>query len=190
MTSHAVPDRSPTAISAAEAPAPRPTAVGAAAVVLRVALAGLFLFAAWNKLHPPKEAGALSGPQSFVSSIQGFKLGLPETLLRASTSITPWLEVVAGLFLLMGIWVRASAAVIAGLLVMFIILILSVFFRNYFQDANIVVDCGCFGKLSPFCPKKLTWCNVVQNSVMLAAAGFIAWAAAFYHPWKATRLSA
>ena len=35
------------------------------------------------------------------------------------------------------------------------------------------VSCGCFGKISPFCPEKIGACNIVQNSIMLAAAVLI-----------------
>lgn len=137
--------------------------------VLRMALGGMFLFAAWNKLQPAPSEGAMNGPQNFVASVQAFKLGLPDWALRLSTSMTPWIEVVAGLALILGIWRRSAAAVIAALLVVFIALVVSVLLRP-----EISVECGCFGKLSPFCPKRVGWCNIFQNGVMLSIAAYLA----------------
>lgn len=138
--------------------------------VLRMALGGLFLFAAWNKLHPPLGEGGIDGPQNFLASVQAFKLGMPDWMLRLSVSVTPWIEVVSGLALIFGIWRRSAAAVIGLLLVVFTALILSVIQRG------LATECGCFGKLAPFCPKKIGMCNIIQNSIMLAVAAYLTFA--------------
>lgn len=127
-----------------------------------VALAGMFLWAAFNKLRPP------NGPQLFSDSIHAFKLGLPEILFRAATSVTPWIEVLSGLCLLLGIWSRAAATVLSSLLLLFIALLASVLARG------LPVECGCFGKMSPFCPEKVSTCNIYQNLVLLALGLLIA----------------
>lgn len=137
------------------------TPLGVLVTRLEVGLAALFLWAAFNKLRGP------NGPQLFSDSIKAFKLHLPEALLRLSTGAVPWVEAVAGVLLLLGIWRRAAAAVFAALLVVFIVLIVQALARN------LDVACGCFGKLSPFCPEKVGMCNIVQNTVMLAAAVLI-----------------
>ena len=56
---------------------------------------------------------------------------------------------------------------IGVLLAVFIALIGSVIARE------LNVECGCFGKLSPFCPKKVGMCNIIQNGVMLAGAVYL-----------------
>lgn len=122
-----------------------------------VAIAGLFLWAAYNKLFI-----SANSPQLFSDSVRAFKLGLPDLLVRGATSMTPWIELVAGLALLLGIWARAAASIFAGLLILFIVLIVQALARG------LDVNCGCFGKLSPFCSGPLGTCNIVQNSVMLA----------------------
>lgn len=138
------------------------TPLGILVTRCEVALAALFLWAAFNKLQPP------NGPQLFSDSIHAFKIGMPETFFRLATSVTPWIEVVAGLCLLFGLWSRAAATVLAGLLVVFIGLIASVLIRG------LNAECGCFGKLSPFCPEKITSCNIIQNVILLAMALAIA----------------
>ncbi len=136
-------------------------------LVLRVVLGGLFVFAAYLKLKPPASEGALSGPQSFASSVLAFKTGLPDVLVRAAVSCTPWIELVAGLALIFGVWRRAAAGIIGALLVVFIGLIVSVLARK------MSVDCGCFGDLSPFCEKAIGSCNIVQNAVLLVIAAYL-----------------
>lgn len=143
------------------------TCLWAVQLVLRVALGGLFVFAAYHKLKPPASEGALSGPQSFASSVLAFKIGLPDVLVRAAVACTPWIELVAGLALIFGVWRRAAAAIIGALLVLFIGLIISVLVRK------LPVDCGCFGDLSPFCDKAISECNIVQNAVLLAIAAYL-----------------
>ncbi len=138
-------------------------------VPLRWALGGLFVLAAYNKLVP-KGTGAAdsSGPQGFYWTIEAFKLGLPDWAVRAATFTTPWIEIVAGVALIVGFWTRGAAVVIGALLVAFIALLLSVLVRG------LNVDCGCFGDMSPFCPAKVGWCHIVQDVLMLAAAALIA----------------
>lgn len=130
-------------------------------VVLRLALGGLFLVAAYNKLF------ILNGPQLFSTSIQAFKVFDPQSqehLIQLATFVTPWIELVASIALIIGFWTRAAAGILGALLIGFIILIASALLR----DLN--VSCGCFGKISPFCPEKIGACNIVQNSIMLLAA--------------------
>ncbi len=135
------------------------------AVPFRFALGGLFLLAAFNKLFVER------GPQHFAASVKAFKAIDPDQapmLFQLAVFGTPWVEIFAGVALILGLWTRAAAGVIAGLLVVFIALIVSVILR----DLN--TECGCFGKLSPFCGDKVGVCNIVQNIVLLAMALAIA----------------
>lgn len=149
-------------------PFARVSALGTAIISSQALLAGLFLFAAFNKL-----AGA-NGPQLFSGSIQAFfKLkdgssAAPDWFVKLSTGVVPWVEVVAALLLLCGIWARAAATVLSLLLITFIVLIIQAIARD------LDLHCGCFGKLSPFCPEKVGVCNIIQNTIMLAMALLIA----------------
>lgn len=135
------------------------------AVPFRFALGGLFLLAAYNKLFVER------GPQHFAASVKAFKAIDPDQapfLFQLAVFGTPWVEIFAGIALVLGLWTRAAAGVIASLLVVFIALIVSVIMR----DLN--TSCGCFGKLSPFCGEKISSCNVIQNIILLAMALAIA----------------
>lgn len=138
------------------------TCLGVLVTRCEVALAALFLWAAFNKLRHP------NGPELFSDSVKAFKLNLPDFAVRATVGVVPWVEVIAGLLLLLGVWARAAATVLSALLVVFIVLIVQALARN------LEVECGCFGKLSPFCPAKVGMCNIVQNGIMLAAGLLIA----------------
>ncbi|MCC6322192.1 MAG: DoxX family protein [Phycisphaerales bacterium] len=143
------------------------TPIGVVVTRCEVLVAALFLVAAKEKLLGAK------APELFANSVKAFKMfdpesGIGELGVRFSTSVTPWIEFVAALLLLLGIWSRAAAAVLSIMLVAFIAIILRAINNGY------DLHCGCFGKLSPFCPEKVGWCNIVQNSVMLAGSLIVA----------------
>ncbi|MCC6677159.1 MAG: DoxX family membrane protein [Phycisphaerales bacterium] len=127
-------------------------------LLLRLALGGLFLFAAYSKWEDP---------QKFIFAVKGFKI-LPDHLAVLATYAVPWTEAIASVLLILGIWARASAATIALMLLGFIAGILSVIQRG------IDVKCTCFGGYELLCTGSVGWCNIAQNAVLLAAALLIA----------------
>lgn len=131
-------------------------------LVLRVALGGVFLWAAYAKFE---------NPQAFADSIKGFKLLPPEGdhLVVLATFAVPWVEALAGAVLVLGLWSRGAGLVLLVNLLAFIAAIVSVLERG------ISTKCGCFGKFSPFCPETITTCNIVQNGVLAVVALVIAW---------------
>lgn len=130
----------------------------AVALILRLALAGLFIFAASVKLE---------NPQVFLSSVLAFKV-IPahaDHLVKLATFAVPWVELVAAASLILGLWTRAGAALLALTLLGFIGLIISVLQRG------MSVKCGCFGRFKLFCTDDaLSMCNVWQNCGLLAIA--------------------
>ncbi|MCC6429059.1 MAG: DoxX family membrane protein [Phycisphaerales bacterium] len=120
-------------------------------LVLRLVLGGLFVFAAYVKL---------TGPLDFSDSVKAFKI-LPDHLAQLATFAVPWTEMVCGLALIVGCWTRSAALLVSVLLAVFIAGIISVLWRG------LTVNCGCFGKLQPFCTGPLGWCNIGQNAGML-----------------------
>lgn len=128
--------------------------VGWLVLPCRVVLGALFVFAGVVKLQ---------NPQLFQQSIAAFKTGLPEHLEILFTFAVPWTEVVAGAALLLGLWARASALVLCGLLLGFIGLVVSVLMRPHLS-----VSCSCFGKFEIPCTGPVGTCHLARNSVMLA----------------------
>jgi uncharacterized membrane protein YphA (DoxX/SURF4 family) len=146
----------------------RSSAWGGASVVLRLQLGAVFLFSSWMKLRPRQGDYSLSGPEDFLNAIKGFRLGLPEWLMRLTAGTVPWTELACAVCLVAGFWTRAAGALAAAMLTVFTALVVSALLR----DLNI--NCGCFGDRGLVCAKAMGWCKVVENLAMLAAAGVIA----------------
>ena len=101
-------------------------------VVFRLVLGGLFVYAGVVKVLDPL---------GFAQDIRNYRL-VGQSLSFIAAIVLPWLEILAGLALAAGVWKRASALIISGLLVFFILLTLVTIARG------LDVECGCFGALS------------------------------------------
>ena len=109
----------------------------------RLALASVFLFAAYTKLRP-----ALPGPFSmdslrlslslFATQVDSYQL-LPERAVSLVAHTLPFIELVLGLLLLAGWKLRYFASLTSALLLAFF----GVMLRSYAKGMEI--NCGCFG---------------------------------------------
>jgi uncharacterized membrane protein YphA (DoxX/SURF4 family) len=99
-------------------------------IVLRLALAAVFLYAAYMKLREPWLL--------FAMSIDAYQI-LPEWAALTLGRILPWLELFLGLLLATGFGLRYSAAGASILLGVFF----AVMVRAYVMGMKI--DCACFG---------------------------------------------
>ena len=100
----------------------------------RIALGGVFIFAGVAKL---------SYPATLVWEINQYHI-LPYSLATAYGYVLPTLEIVLGVLLVLGLFLRISASV-SGLVVMsFIIAKITALVRGF--DISI---CGCFGPAVP-----------------------------------------
>jgi putative oxidoreductase len=95
---------------------------------VQIALGLIFIVAAIPKIQDPP---------SFAHMIYNYRI-LPAGLINISAMVMPWLEILAGLLLVLGIWVRPARNVVAALLVVFMIAISINLLRGN------AVDCGCF----------------------------------------------
>ncbi|MGQ0628855.1 MAG: DoxX family protein [Phycisphaerales bacterium] len=150
-------------------PGSRRCALGALALLLRVALGGLLMFSGWVKLGIA-DFGVLPvlSPLDFAYSIKGFKMGLPDGLVEVMAFAIPWGEFIIGAFILLGLWTRAAAALSMIMMVSFTAGILSVIARG------LDVNCPCFGAIKLFCSGAIGPCHVVRNSGFFLAGLFIA----------------
>jgi uncharacterized membrane protein YphA (DoxX/SURF4 family) len=99
-------------------------------LILRLALAAVFLYAAYTKLRQPWLL--------FAMSIDAYQL-LPEWASLLLGRTLPWLELLLGLLLAAGFGLRYAAAGASVLLALFF----GVMVRAYAMGMKI--DCGCFG---------------------------------------------
>ena len=82
--------------------------------------------------------GKIADPPGFAHEIHNYAL-VPGVAINAMALVLPWIEIVCGLALFVGI-ARRSAARILGVLLVVFILALSI---NLIRGRP--VDCGCFG---------------------------------------------
>ncbi|MBC7834814.1 MAG: DoxX family membrane protein [Phycisphaerales bacterium] len=137
---------------------------GVVALALRLGVAAVFLTAAYMKLRPAPGPMAMSGPQDFSGAIKAFRLGLPDEMIRLTTSAVPWTEAICGVLLLIGLWTRAAATVAALLLTGFTALIASALARD------LSIKCGCFGEAGLICHGPISACKYLENGIFIAAA--------------------
>jgi uncharacterized membrane protein YphA (DoxX/SURF4 family) len=99
-------------------------------LVARLIVGLTFLVAGWDKFQDPAET---------VRDTRNFQL-LPEAVVPTFGHLLPIVEMVLGLCLLLGLLTRPSGAVLAVLLVAFIVGISSAWARG------LTIRCGCFGQ--------------------------------------------
>lgn len=95
---------------------------------IQIALGIVFLVSAVPKI---------SDPPGFAHMIYNYRL-TPGALVNGLALVLPWVELIVGLALVLGVW-RREAAIVAGiLLVVFVVAIGINLARGH------AVDCGCF----------------------------------------------
>jgi uncharacterized membrane protein YphA (DoxX/SURF4 family) len=117
-------------------------------LALRLVLGGLFVYAGAVKVLEPLD---------FAQNIRNYQL-VGQSLSFVAAIVLPWLEILAGLALILGVWTRSAALVVTGLLVFFVVLTAVTMARG------LDVDCGCFGSLS----RKSGWGVILEDLGMLA----------------------
>ncbi len=98
------------------------------AIVCRLALAAIFIYAAVGKILKPSD---------FADSVAGFRL-LPVPTVNVFAIVMPWVEVLCGLSLITGVFLRSGGILLAGLNIVFIAAAASAMARG------LSIECGCF----------------------------------------------
>jgi len=134
-----------------------PGRLGAWSFVARacqVAIGVVFLAAALGKIG---DLGAFAG------QVHNFQL-VPVAAENLVAIALPWVEIVAGLALVLGIRARAGAVVATGLMAVFIVAVAAALARD------LSIECGCFGKAGA---SRVGWSKLAQNVglLLLAAIG-------------------
>jgi len=124
--------------------------------ILRLFLGGFYVL-----------AGALKvpNPGKFAEAVANYRL-LPHEAVNLAAITLPWIEIVAGLFLIFGVWRLASAWLINGLTLMFIGAITSAVVRG------LNVECGCFGTVGG---RKVGLTAIAEDVVLLAVGLWLIW---------------
>jgi uncharacterized membrane protein YphA (DoxX/SURF4 family) len=99
-------------------------------IILRVALAAVFLYAAYTKLREPWLV--------FAIAIDAYGI-LPEPAVLATARTLPWCELALGVVLLSGFGLRYAAIAASALLGAFFTVMVIAYSKG------LAIDCACFG---------------------------------------------
>jgi uncharacterized membrane protein YphA (DoxX/SURF4 family) len=132
-----------------------PKVVGVVVLVLRLVLGAIFVVAGASKV---------GHADVFAAQIAGFRL-LPQAVIAPLALALPYLEILLGGYLIIGLYTRAAAWVAAVLLAIFDAAIASAVVRG------MTVSCGCFG---PNDVTVTTWSEVARDAVFVLLAVIVA----------------
>lgn len=125
-------------------------------LIARLVLGGVFLVAAIDKI---------AVPDAFAKSINNYHI-VPTNLVNFSALLLPWLELLCSIFLIVGVRVKAAAFLTSGMLVVFIVAIISAMMRG------LDINCGCFSQVG-VAPTKVGWGKVFEDVGLFVAGIFL-----------------
>ncbi len=131
---------------------------------VQIALGIFFVVAALPKL---------ADPPSFAHMVYNYRL-LPGPLVNLFALVLPWLELLSGVALLLGVWSRTGAAVLGVLVLLFVAAISVNLLRGN------AIECGCFdvrdlGKPVAERLADMRW-DLFRDLGMLVMVGQLLWA--------------
>jgi uncharacterized membrane protein YphA (DoxX/SURF4 family) len=121
----------------------------------RLILGGVFVFASIDKiLHPA----------AFAEAVYNYQI-LPDNLINLTAVFLPWLELVSGSLLIIGVWMPGAILVCNTLLLTFI----GVLIYNLVRGLDI--HCGCFSTEPSQDPLSI-W-TIARDAVFLVPAVYL-----------------
>lgn len=122
-------------------------------LILRVALGVIFILASMHKVQHPEQ---------LAITVRTYEI-IPASLSNLFALFLAWSELIAGIFLVLGIFTKEAATAVALLLIMFIAAIITTLVRG------LVIDCGCFDEKGD--PVDATL--LVRNALLVIIAGMV-----------------
>jgi uncharacterized membrane protein YphA (DoxX/SURF4 family) len=126
------------------------------ALVARLYLAGIFLMACHHKIVAPAD---------FALDIATYQI-LPLGAINLMAIILPWVELAAGLMLLVGVRVRAGALLMAAMMAMFTAAIAIAL------NKGLEMSCGCFASQGA-AEDPISWRTIVRDLGWMALALYV-----------------
>jgi uncharacterized membrane protein YphA (DoxX/SURF4 family) len=132
--------------------AERPSTLDIIIALLRIVLGILFIFVSIDKIVDPN---------AFAASISAYKIvsGGPALLIG---TVLPWIELLCGLGLLFGLFVRGSALLALIMLSLFFVAVLSALWRG------LDISCGCYTR-DPTADR-IGWWKIGENVVLIVVS--------------------
>ncbi len=127
-----------------------------AALVARIVLGCVFIYASLDKIRHP---------ELFAEAVYNYQLS-PEVAVNLVALWLPWLELLSGGLLVLGVWVSGSSLIISTLMLFF----LAALGINLARGLD--VHCGCFTTQGS---DPLTIFTLFRDSLFLLLAFFLFW---------------
>lgn len=118
-------------------------------LLLRVLLGSIFIISGLDKI---------ADMNAFVHAILNYQI-VGTGIATSVATILPWLEILCGIGLILGIYPRTSAFIITALLIIFTVLVSSAMIRG------LDISCGCFTQDSS--AAKIGWQKIFENLMMI-----------------------
>ncbi|MCE5273699.1 MAG: DoxX family membrane protein [Deltaproteobacteria bacterium] len=117
--------------------------------VARIGLGAMFLYAGIAKI---------ADPAGFSQAVYNYHL-LPPWFVNIAAIVLPWVEVVAGTCLVLGLWIPGGALIVSALLLVFTLAL------GFNLSRGLDIACGCFGTSQA--AGKITWWYLLRDSSLL-----------------------
>ncbi|MCX7929632.1 MAG: DoxX family membrane protein [Chlorobi bacterium] len=128
---------------------PRILAHPVVCILARIVVGGIFTMYAVDKIAVPAD---------FALNIERYEL-LPLALVNLMAIILPWIELLVGVFLLVGVRLRANAILAVAMLAIFILAIGSAMARG------LEINCGCSAH-----SETVGWGKIIEDALYLLLA--------------------
>lgn len=113
--------------------------------IIRLAVGGIFIWAGLLKVVDPLD---------FAQDIANYRV-FSRDLSFLIAIVLPWLEILCGVLVIIGVFRAPSSLLLSGLLSLFLILITATLIRG------LDVDCGCFGSIGRHVDLRLLVTDIV-----------------------------
>lgn len=125
--------------------------------IFKIILGISFIYASFSKIEDPA---------SFATIVYGYDI-FPSNSINLIAIVIPFIELTAGLSILMGLYPRSAVFIINGLLLSFIVLISFNLIRGH------QFDCGCFSVAG----ENQSLANIMSlvRDIFMLAAGIFVW---------------
>jgi putative oxidoreductase len=125
----------------------------------RLLIGGLFIYASIYKILDPA---------AFAASIRNYMI-IPLSWTNLVAVMLPWIEIGAGLFLILGIQTRPSALLTSGMLAVFLGAVL------YAYSIGLDIDCGCFSSAAGSAGRIGPWTIARDAAILLTSFLILVW---------------
>jgi uncharacterized membrane protein YphA (DoxX/SURF4 family) len=121
----------------------------------RIVLGGIFIYSGTVKILDPS---------GFAQAVSNYRI-IPDWLVNPFALVLPWIETVAGISMILGIWIPGGSLVIGSLLLVFTIALSAALIRG------LDISCGCFSTTQE--GQTITWSYLVRDIILFIMTGFV-----------------